>query len=60
MTELAEKGAYADPLKQMIQFVAQRVVEFDVEGLCGFGFDVKSPDRVNSHNGYAAWHGAKQ
>ncbi|MDF3170455.1 hypothetical protein P3C22_00005, partial [Pseudomonas sp. ER28] len=43
LTELVEKGADADLLKQMIQFVAQRMMEFDVEGLCGAGFDVKSP-----------------
>jgi len=52
LTELVEKGADADLLKQMIQFVAQRMMEFDVESLCGAGFDVKSPDRVNSRNGY--------
>jgi hypothetical protein len=28
LTELVEKGADADPLKQMIQFVAQRVMGF--------------------------------
>ena len=52
LTELVEKGADADLLKQMIQFVAQRMMEFDVEGLYGAGFDVKSPDRTNSRNGY--------
>ncbi len=35
----------------MILFVAQRMMEFDVEGPCGAGFDVKSPDRTNSRNG---------
>ncbi len=30
LTELFEKGADADLLKQMIQFVAQRMMEFDV------------------------------
>ncbi len=52
LTELVEKGADTDLLKQMIQFIAQRMMEFDVEGLCGAGFDVKSPDRTNSRNGY--------
>ena len=33
-------------------FVAQRMMEFDVEGQCGAGFDVKSPYRTNSRNGY--------
>lgn len=27
-------------------------MESDVGGLCGAGFDVKSPDRTNSRNGY--------
>lgn len=52
LTELIEKGADADLLKHMIQFVAQRMREFDVEGLCGAGFDVNSPDRTNSRNSY--------
>jgi len=52
LTALVEKGAVADLLKQMIQFVPQRMMELDVEGLCNVGFDVKSPDRVNSRNGY--------
>lgn len=52
LTELVEKGADADLLKQMIQSVAQRMMDFDVQSLCGAGFDVKSPDRINSCNGY--------
>jgi putative transposase len=52
LTELVEKGADADLLKQMIQFVAQRMMGFDVEGLCSAGSDVKSPHRTNSRNGY--------
>lgn len=52
LTELVENGADADLLKQMSQFVAQRMMEFDVEGLCGAGFDVKNPGRTNSRNGY--------
>ncbi|AIZ32269.1 hypothetical protein NJ69_04215 [Pseudomonas parafulva] len=52
LTELAEEGSDADLLKQMIQFVAQRMMEFDVESLCGAGFDVKSADWINSRNGY--------
>lgn len=28
------------------------MMEFDVEGLCIAGFDVKSPDRLNSCNGH--------
>ena len=46
LTELVEKTADADLLKRMIQFIAQRMMEFGVEGLCSAGFDVKSLDRV--------------
>jgi transposase-like protein len=36
----------------VIQLVAQRLMELDVETLCGAGFDVKSAERANSRNGY--------
>ena len=52
MTELAEKGADIDVLRQMVQFMAQRLMELDVEGRCGAGYDEKSPERLNSRNGY--------
>lgn len=52
LTEVAEKGADVDVLRQMVQFMAQRLMEIDVEGRCGAGSDEKSPDRVNSRNGY--------
>jgi hypothetical protein len=31
LTELAEKGADIDVLRQMVQFMAQRLMELDVE-----------------------------
>jgi putative transposase len=52
LSELAEKGADIDVLRQMVQFMAQRVMELDVEGRCGAGYDEKSPERLNSRNGY--------
>ena len=52
LTELAEKGPDVDVLRQMIQFVAQRLMDLDVETLCGAGYDVKSSERANSRNGY--------
>ena len=52
LTELAEKGADIDVLRQMVQFMAQRLMELDVEARCGAGYDEKSPDRLNSRNGY--------
>ena len=52
LTELAEKGADIDVLRQMVQFMAQRLMELDVEGRCGAGYDEKNPERLNSRNGY--------
>jgi hypothetical protein len=51
LTDLAEKAPDADLLRQMIQFVAQRLMDMDVETLCGAGYDVKSAERVNSRSG---------
>ena len=52
LAELAEKGADADLLKQMIQYVAQRMMEMDAEGLCAAAYGERSPERLNSRNGY--------
>src|SRR5512134_1121084 len=52
LAELAEKGADADLLREMIQYVAQRMMEMDVEGRCGAAFGERSPERSNSRNGY--------
>jgi putative transposase len=52
LSELAEKGPDTDLLRQMIQFVAQRLMDMDVETLCGAGYDIKSTERTNSRNGY--------
>ncbi len=52
LAELAEKGADIDVLRQMVQFMAQRLMELDVEGRCGAGYDEKSPERLDSRNGY--------
>ena len=50
LAELAEKGADIDVLRQMVQFMAQRLMELDVEGRCGAGYDEKSAERLNSRN----------
>ena len=52
LAELAEKGADVDVLRQMVQFMAQRLMELDVEARCGAGYDEKTPERLNSRNGY--------
>src|SRR4029078_11356294 len=51
LTELAEKGADIDVLRQMVQYMAQRLMELDVEARCGAGYDEKSPERINRRNG---------
>jgi transposase-like protein len=52
LSELAGKGADIDVLRQMVQFMAQRLMEIDVDGRCGAGYDEKSAERINSRNGY--------
>ena len=50
--ELTEKGADADLLREMIQYVAQRMMEMDTESLCAAAYAERSSDRANSRNGY--------
>src|SRR5512133_2392003 len=52
LAELAEKVADVDVLRQMVQFMAQRLMELDVEARCGAGYDEKSAERLNRRNGY--------
>ena len=52
LAELAEKGADADLLREMIQYVAQRMMEMDAESLCAAAYGERSPERLNSRNGY--------
>jgi len=52
LTELAEKGADIDVLRQVVQFRARRLTELDVERCYGAGCDEKDPARWNSRNGY--------
>lgn len=57
LAELAEKGADTDLLRQMIQYVAQRMMEMDTESLCAAAYGERTADRANSRNGYRerAW-----
>jgi putative transposase len=52
LADLVEKGADSDLLRDMIQYVAQRLMELDTEGLCAAAYAERSPDRTNSRNGY--------
>ena len=52
LEELFEKGADADFVREMIAFMAQRLMEADVEGLCGAAHGERSEERNNYRNGY--------
>ena len=52
LTELAEKESDINVLRPMIQYVAQRLMALDVEGLCRAEYGERSAERVNSRNGY--------
>ena len=52
LADLVEKGADSDLLRDMIQFVAQRMMELDTEGLCAAAYGERSAERTNSRNGY--------
>jgi putative transposase len=52
LSEVAEKGADADLLREMIQYVAQRMMDMDTESLCAAAYGERSPERLNSRNGY--------
>ena len=52
LSELAEKGADVDMLREMIQFISQRVMEMDIEARCGASYGERGVPRENSRNGY--------
>ena len=51
LSELVEKGADTDLLREMIQHVVQRVMDMDVENLCAAAYGERSAERQNSRNG---------
>ena len=58
LRELLEKGSDATLLREMIGFVAQRLMELETEALCGAGHGERSEERTNLRNGYRDrdWH----
>ncbi len=52
LSELLEKGADSDLLREMIQHGVQRVMEMDVENICAVSYGERSPERQNRRNGY--------
>lgn len=47
-----EKSAGTDFLREMLGFVADRLIELETEGLCRAGRRERSFDRTNHRNGY--------
>jgi hypothetical protein len=50
--ELLEKGSDIDPLREMIGFVAERLMALEVKGLRGAGDGERTPARPNQRNGF--------
>ncbi len=58
LAELLEKGSDGDLLREMIGYVAQRLMELDVDGLVGAAHGERSESRENWRNGHREreWH----
>src|SRR5512139_2067264 len=52
LSELLEKAGADDIVRDMIGFVAQRLMELDVDNRCGAGHGERSEVRTNSRNGF--------
>ena len=58
LAQLLEKGSDNDLLREMIGYVAQRLMQLDVDGLVGAAHGERGEDRENWRNGYRDrdWH----
>lgn len=58
LAELLEKGSDSDLLREMIGYVAHRLMEVDVESLVGAAHGERNESRENWRNGYRErdWH----
>ncbi len=52
LSELLGKAGADDIVREMVGFVAQRLMEIDVENRCGASHGGRSEERTNSRNGY--------
>lgn len=56
LADLVEKGADSDLLRDMIQYVAQRLMELDAEGLCAAAYRERAgPAYLNNCTGSDKW-----
>jgi putative transposase len=54
LADLDETRPDADLLRPMIRFVAQRLMDRDVEALCRVAYGERRGDRINSRNDFRA------
>ncbi len=52
LSELLEKAGAGDMLREMVGFIAQRLMDLDVDNRCGASHGERSEERINSRNGY--------
>ena len=52
LLQLVEKADDTGFLRELMQLSLQRLMEFEVEGLCGAARHARSPERTNRRNGY--------
>jgi len=52
LKDLIEKGSDADLLREMMTFVVNRMMDFEVESLTGAAHGERSAVRTNHRNGY--------
>ena len=52
LSELLEKAGADEFVREMIGFVAQRLMELDVDNRCGAGHGERTDARTNSRNGF--------
>ncbi|NWG74130.1 MAG: hypothetical protein HXY24_05925 [Rubrivivax sp.] len=48
LAELAEKGADVDVLREMVQFMAEQLMELQMQARCGADYDEKAPGACRS------------
>ena len=58
MKDLIEKGSDGDLLREMMTYVANRMMDLDVDTLTGAAYNERFADRSNQRNGYRErdWH----
>jgi putative transposase len=52
LSELVEKGANDDVVRELLTDIVRRVMDFEIEQRCGAEYGERTEDRSNSRNGY--------